>query len=158
RMAPERGPWGSSDATTGPPGLTPAPARCRPYVPPGSVALPASPGCHPGLPRCRPYGPGDTRRRPRISVGLGSHDLPDHLPLHERQPLVPPEVRIRQLVLVQPELVEDRRVQVAEVIRLLDGAEADGVGGADGLPPLDAAAGHPHREADVVVVAAPAGF
>src|SRR5207248_181274 len=91
-------------------------------------------------------------------IRLASYDLPDHLPLHERQPLVPPQVRVRQLVLVQAELVKDRRVQVAEVVRLLDGAEADGVGGADGLAPLDAAAGHPHGEADVVVVAAPAGL
>ena len=41
---------------------------------------------------------------------------------------------------------------------LLDGVEADGVGRADDLAALDAAAGHPHGEAQVVVVAAPARF
>jgi hypothetical protein len=40
-------------------------------------------------------------------------------------------VRVGQPVLVEPQLVEDRRVDVAEMIRALDGPEADGVGGAD---------------------------
>src|SRR4051812_21311180 len=56
-------------------------------------------------------------------------------------------------MLIEAELVEDRRVNVAEVVRALDGLEADRVGGADDLSPLDAAAGHPHREAEVVMVA-----
>ena len=65
-----------------------------------------------------------------------------------------PRCGIGQLVLIEAELVQDRGVDVAEVIGALDGVQADGVGGADDLPALDAAAGHPHREAEVVVVAA----
>ena len=45
-------------------------------------------------------------------------------------------------------------MNVAEVIGILDGAQADGVGGADDLAALDAAAGQPHRKAEVVVIAA----
>ncbi len=80
------------------------------------------------------------------------------LPFDERQPLVAAEVGVGQPVLVEAELVEDRRVDVAEVVGALDGPEADGVGGADDLAPLDPAAGHPHREAEVVVVAPLARF
>ena len=44
-------------------------------------------------------------------------------------------------------------MHIAEMVGPFDGAEADGVGRADGLPALNAAAGHPHREAQVVVIA-----
>ena len=47
---------------------------------------------------------------------------------------------------------------LAEVVGLLDGLEADGVGGANDLTAADAAAGQPHAEAQVVMVAAFAGF
>ena len=98
------------------------------------------------------------RRRPTVSGLTTSNDILDHLALDEGQPLIASEMRIGQPVLVQPELVQDRRVQVAEVIRLLDRPQADRVGCADDLASLDAAAGHPHREADVVVVAPLAGL
>src|SRR5581483_8317564 len=62
----------------------------------------------------------------------------------------------RQLFLIETEQVQNGRVYVAEVDRLLDGAQADVVGGADDLAALDAAAGQPHREAEIVVVAAAA--
>ncbi len=61
-------------------------------------------------------------------------------------------------MLIQPELVQNRRVQVAEVIGLLDRPETDRVGCANHLASPDAAAGQPHREADVVVVAPLAGL
>ena len=51
-----------------------------------------------------------------------------------------------------------RGVQVVDVEAVLDGAEAEFVGGADGLAALHAAAGHPHREAGRVVIAAVAFF
>src|SRR5690242_20681944 len=69
-----------------------------------------------------------------------------------------PQVRIRQPMLIQTQLVEDRRVDVPEVVRRLHGAEADGVGRSDDLPALDATAGHPHREAQIVVIATAAGL
>src|SRR5437763_522581 len=83
-------------------------------------------------------------------------DLPHDLALDEGQPLVTPQVRVGQPVLVEPELVEDGRVDVAEVVRALDGPQADGVGGADDPATSDAAAGQPHGEAEVVMVATPA--
>src|SRR4029079_8793585 len=85
-----------------------------------------------------------------------THDLPDHLAVDEGQPLLAPEVRVTQPVLVEPELVQDRRVDVAEVTALLHRVQADRVGRADHLPAPNTAAGQPHREAEVVVVAAPA--
>ena len=83
-----------------------------------------------------------------------SDDLLDHLPFDESQPLVPPEVRVCELVLVEPQLMKDRRVNVAEMVATFDRVQTDCVGGADDRAPLDAAAGHPHGEAQVVVVAA----
>src|SRR5947209_48999 len=61
----------------------------------------------------------------RTEVRLGStdllDDLPDHLSLHKCQPLVAPQMRVRQLILLQPKLMQDRRVNVAEVHGILDG-------------------------------------
>src|SRR5437660_1608384 len=82
-----------------------------------------------------------------------SDNLLDHFSLDERQAFVASQVGIRQFVLVEAELVQDRRVHVAEMDRVFDGVQTDGVGGADDLASLDAAAGHPHREAQIVVVA-----
>src|SRR5262245_50601683 len=83
----------------------------------------------------------------------GSDDLLDHLSLNERQTFLAAQVRVIQLVLVEAELVQDGGVDVAEVIGGFDGPQADGVGGADDLPALDAAAGEPQGEAEIVVVA-----
>src|SRR5438067_2210540 len=87
-----------------------------------------------------------------------SDDLPNHLAAHQRQPLLPAQVREGQLILLEAELVQDGGMHVAEVVRLLDGAQADGVGGADDLAAPDAAAGQPHAETEVVVVAAAAAL
>ena len=45
-------------------------------------------------------------------------------------------------------------MNVAEMVGPFDRVESDGVGGAGDRAPFDAAAGHPHREAEVVVIAA----
>src|SRR5579885_1103213 len=74
--------------------------------------------------------------------------------MHLREPFFPAEVQVAEGVLLQAELMEHGGVNVAEVNGLLDGAEADGVGGADDLAPLDAAAGQPHGEAEVMMIAA----
>ena len=55
---------------------------------------------------------------------------------------------------VEAELVQDRGVDVGDVVAVLDGVEADLVGRAVDDAALDAAAGHPDREAVDVVVAA----
>src|SRR5206468_2937663 len=55
---------------------------------------------------------------------------------------------------VQAELVQDGGVDVGDVVAVVGGMEPDLVGGAVGDPALDAAAGHPDREAVRVMVAA----
>ena len=90
----------------------------------------------------------------KVVVRIGSNDLFDDSAFDEREPLVPAQMRIGQSTLVEAELVEDGRVEVAEVNRILDGAQANGVGGAHDLAPFDSAARHPHGEAEIVVVAA----
>jgi hypothetical protein len=64
------------------------------------------------------------------------HNFIDHLAFNECQAFVAAQVRIGELVLVQPELMKDRRVHVAEVTGLFDGVKADGVGRADNLSAL----------------------
>src|SRR5262249_57186992 len=96
-------------------------------LPPGGLPADgraAGPGCR-RLPRPR------VRRRGRRDRLTRSDDLPDDLALEERQPLVAPEVGVGEAVLVEAELVQDRRVDVAEVTRVLDGPQPDGVRGAD---------------------------
>src|SRR5688572_11316859 len=83
-----------------------------------------------------------------------SNDFVDDFALDERQAFIAAEMRVRQLVLLQAQQVQARRVQVAEVIWLFNRLQADGVGCADDLAALHAAAGEPHGEAQVVMIAA----
>ena len=82
-----------------------------------------------------------------------SNDLFDDSAFDEREPLIPAQMRIGQSTLVEAELVENGRVEIAEVDGILDGAQANGVGGAHDLATFDSAACHPHGEAEIVVVA-----
>ena len=61
---------------------------------------------------------------------------------------------ISSLAGVEAELVEDRGVDVGDVVAVLDGVEADLVGRAVDDAALQAAAGHPDGEAEDVMVAA----
>ena len=85
---------------------------------------------------------------------MASHNLLDHFAFDEGEALVAAEVGVGERVLIEAELVQDRRVDVAEVIGLLDRLEADRVRRAHHPAALDAAARHPHREAEIMVVAA----
>ncbi len=71
-----------------------------------------------------------------------------------RQAFVATEVRVGELILVEAELIQDGSVNIAEVIRFLDRSQADGIGGSDDSAALDSATGHPHGEAQIVVVSA----
>src|SRR5262249_52992960 len=82
-----------------------------------------------------------------------SHDFLNHFSLYQRQALVAAEVGIGEVVLVKAEEVKDGRVDVAEVVRLLDGFESDSVGRADPAAAANTAAGQPHGEAQVVMIA-----
>jgi hypothetical protein len=52
---------------------------------------------------------------------------------HAGQPLLQPLIEVREPVVIQPHQVQNGRVQVGCVYRLLDGAEAELIGGADDL-------------------------
>ena len=63
-------------------------------------------------------------------------------------------VKVRQAGVVEAHQLEDRRVKVGDVASVLDRVEPQFVGGADGLAPLDARAGEPHRETVRIMIAA----
>src|SRR5688572_25772499 len=100
------------------------------------------------------HGRGAQPRRMRYPRLLPSpslcQDLRHHVPVVDLQPLAAGH---REFPRVESELVEDRGVQVGNVVAVLDGVEADLVGRAVGEPALDAAAGHEYREAERVVIA-----
>ena len=77
----------------------------------------------------------------------------DH-PLHVGQPHVAAGVAVGQALVVEPEQVEDRGVQIMHVHRVLDGLVAELVGPAIGDPRPGAPSGQPEGESLVVVVAA----
>src|SRR5690349_19436986 len=92
--------------------------------------------------------------RPEGAVGaLSLDDFRDDLAANFGEPLPAPLVHEAERVLVQPELIQDGRVDVAEVVRLLGSAQADRVRCSDYLPAFDPATRHPHAEAEVVMVA-----
>src|SRR5262245_30084662 len=93
-----------------------------------------------------------------LRATTASYNLLDHLPVDRRQPFLAPQVQVAEPVLVEPQLLQDGGVNVAEVVPVLDGVQADGVGGPDHLAALDAAAREPHGEAEVVVIAAVAAL
>src|SRR5215467_14559433 len=79
-------------------------------------------------------------------------DAPSDYPLPES--IRAAGVAVGQLLVVEAEQVQDRRVPVVDMHRLLDRLIAVVVGLAVGEAALDAAAGHPGRVRLVVVVAA----
>src|SRR5262249_10504754 len=87
-------------------------------------------------------------------AGSSCQDLLDHTPMHVRQAEVAPGVPIRQLLVVQPQDVQKRRVQVMDVDLVLHGEPAVVVRRPVAEPALHAGPGQPHREALRVVVAA----
>ena len=82
---------------------------------------------------------------------LSRDDLVDRLAVVDVEALAAGDF---QLAGVEAELLQDRGVDVGDVVAVLDGVEADLVGRAVNDAALDAAAGHPDREAVDVMVAA----
>src|SRR5690348_7538615 len=74
----------------------------------------------------------------------------DNLAADFGEALLAAEVHVAERVLVEAHLVEQRRVQVAEVDGVLGGFQADRVRCAIDGTALEAAAGDPHGEAGVV--------
>ena len=63
-------------------------------------------------------------------------------------------VKIVKPVGVEAKLVQDRSMKMLDVKAILDGGAAELIGPAHAGAAPDAAAGHPHREAERVMVAA----
>ena len=82
----------------------------------------------------------------QLADGLGTFDA-DEL-------LMQAGVEVVESVGVEAELVQDRSMEVLDVKAVLDGRAAELVGSADAGSTFDSAAGHPHGEAEGVVVAA----
>ena len=76
----------------------------------------------------------------------------DNLP-HARQTMIKSLIKVSQPRMVKAHQVQDRRVQVGNVTAAFDGVEAQFVGRSDGLAPLDACTGQPHRETIGIVIA-----
>src|SRR5262245_2083429 len=90
---------------------------------------------------------GDLGIQPGPQPERGSRQgVPDHLPADTGQSLFHTGVKIRQLLVVETQEVEDGGVQVGRVARLLDRIESQLVGRPDRLPALDAGPRQPHRE------------
>ncbi len=70
-----------------------------------------------------------------------------------REAEIAPGISVGEMFMIKPEQVEDGCVQVVHVNLLLDGLEAQLVGGPVDVAALDSAPGHPHREPVMVVVA-----
>src|SRR5262249_18752686 len=87
-------------------------------------------------------------------AGVSSQQLPCYPSVHVGQPEIAAGVTVGEALVIEAQEPEDSGVQIVNVDRMLDGTEAEIVGGAMNLAALDAAAGQPHAEAIVVVVAA----
>jgi len=91
----------------------------------------------------------------RFAFGRSSDDFPDRPAEIDFEPLVAGDFEPAG---VQAELMQDRGVDVGDVMAVFDGVEAQLVGRAVGDAPLDATAGHPDREAEGMMVAAVASL
>src|SRR5262249_24781776 len=104
--------------------------------------------------------PGGNARTPHIIVVTGREanesgdDVVDDFAVDVSQAEVAAGISVGELLVIEAEQPEDRGVQVVDVDLALDGLEADVVGRTVDMPALDAAAGQPHREAVMIVVAA----
>src|SRR5438270_230062 len=80
-------------------------------------------------------------------------ELINQIPTRTRRTLRAAVPHIGGLQMIQTQQVQNRRVDVENVMRLVHRAQTDLVGAADRLAALHAAARHPHRETPRVVIA-----
>src|SRR5689334_14692156 len=97
------------------------------------------------------------RRRPRRYcerlAGLRNDVLQD-LTLYLGQPFFAAEIHVAKSVMIETNLVQHRRMEVAEVHAIFDCLKANVVCSSINGTALEAAACKPHRESRVVVIAA----
>src|SRR4030095_15221610 len=84
------------------------------------------------------------------------NDFSHHAAVHIGQAEIAAAVAVGEPFVVEAHEVQDGRVQVVDVHAVLDRGIAHLVGGAVQGPAFATAAGQPHREAEMVVVAASA--
>jgi hypothetical protein len=92
--------------------------------------------------------------QPRPSAATESRDdFAHHFAMHIREPEIAACVAVGEFLVVEAEELQDCRVQVVDVDGFFHGLESELVGRSVDVAALHAAAGHPEREAVVVVVA-----
>ena len=89
--------------------------------------------------------------------GLGQRFFDDFRGLYPRELLVEAAVGISEAVMVKSELVQHRRVEVTDVMRILGDVPTEVVGFANDAAALDARASHPDGETTAMVVPAGGG-
>src|SRR6187401_3507073 len=95
--------------------------------------------------------PSTLNSQPRPSAS-GQNPLHD-LSMHIRQPVLPALETIGEPLVVDAELMQDRRLQIVDVNGVLDDVEAEVVRRTERDARLHAAARHPQREGLAVVIA-----
>ena len=77
-----------------------------------------------------------------------------HVPLYIREPEIAAGVAVGELLVIETEQREDRRMQVVDVDFVLGRGKTKFIRRAINLPAFHTAAGKPHREAVMIVIAA----
>ena len=90
----------------------------------------------------------------RRESGLDRKDLTNDMAVNVGQTIVAAGMAISESLVVEAHQVQDRRVQVVNVDLVLDGVPAESSVAPCTMPAADAAAGHPHRESERMVLAA----
>src|SRR5271166_5926600 len=85
---------------------------------------------------------------------VSGQDVLDDVPVHVGQAKVAAGVSISQALMIEPEELEHRGVQVVDMNFAFDRLKTEFIGLAMGVPPLDAAAGQNGRESAVVMTSA----
>src|SRR5262245_22745041 len=95
--------------------------------------------------------------RPRTAIytthSPSRHGGFDHLSGHIGQSLVAARMTMGELLVIETEEMQDRRVKVVDRDRIVHGVEAEFVGLPDNRATLRPASGEPHRIAERIVVA-----
>src|SRR5438046_4191108 len=112
------------------------------------------PGAGPGG---RVGGPVSGDRQPSLDESCVD-DLRHHLPIDVGEPEIAAAVTEREPFMIEAEQMQEGGVQIVHVDLILDGAEAELVRRAVRHAATHAAAGQPHGEAPVVMVAAVAAL
>ena len=91
---------------------------------------------------------------PVLAGWLSSQDFLHHVAMHIRQTEIATLEAERQFQMIEPQEMEDRRLEIMDMHAILRGSESQFVGRADVCSGPYAAAGEPHGEGVDVVIAA----